>query len=137
MDEKFWEVDCINCGATLQIPYEDEDLGHTVAAVCPNCRTQIETTIGVPVTGGSVISPELEHKLTQLTTKLKTDPEIDLIMRSIRDEGFGVFVGLGLYSLKSTGQVEPTPKVDQDGKIKVGTFTEEDAKQFRQLKIKL
>lgn len=69
--------------------------------------------------------------MAELAEKITTNPEIAAIMESIRDEGFGVFFAMGFYERRSAKKVEPKPKVDSDGKIKVGTFTEEDEENFK------
>src|SRR3989344_5552479 len=126
MDKNFWNVECSNCGQTLRLTVEDKNLGKTVEAICPKCGSQTRTTIGVPTTEEELpdMPPELEQKLMALGEKITTDPEIAAIMESIRDSGFGVMFAMGLYQRKSAKKTEPKPRVDSNGKIKVGTFTE-------------
>jgi hypothetical protein len=133
MDKNFWNVECSNCGQTLRLTVEDKNLGRTVEAICPKCGHQTRTTLGVPATEEDIpnMPPELEQKMMALGERITTDPEIAAIMESIRDEGFGVFFAMGLYERKSTKKIEPKPRVDKDGKVKVGTFTEEDKQNFK------
>jgi predicted nucleic-acid-binding Zn-ribbon protein len=132
MENNYWNVECSNCGLSLRLTVKEKDFGKTVEAICPKCRTQTKTTIGVSVMEEELqISPELEQKMMALTEKITTDPEIAAIMESIREEGFGIMFAMGLYERKVAKKVKPQPKVDKDGKVKVGTFTDEDKENFK------
>lgn len=132
MDKNYWNVECSNCGLTLRLTVEEKDFGKTVEAICPKCRTQTKTTIGVPVTEEDFpISPELEQKMVELGEKITTDPEIAKIIEAIKDEGFGTFFAMGFYERKSSKKAKVSQKVDEDGKIKVGTFTDKDKEDFK------
>ncbi len=131
--KSYWNVECSNCSLTLRLTVEEKDVGKTVEAICPQCKTQTKTTIGVPVSEEDLqeISPELKQKMVELAEKITANPEIAEIMEAIRDEGFGVFFVMGLYERIVGKKAKPVPKVDEDGNVKVGTFTQKDEEELR------
>jgi len=129
-----WNVECSKCGLTLRLTVEEEDIGRTVEAICPECKTKTKTTIGVPVLEEDFrIPPKLEQKMAELAEKITTDPEIAGIVGAIRDEGFGVMLAMGIYKKTPNNEAveTPIPKVDENGEVKAGTFTKEDEENFK------
>ena len=141
MAKNFWNVDCVHCGQHLWLTVEDKDLGRMVEAICPKCKKQTPTTIGVSVVNAEEepdIPLGVRQKVEALAEKLIGDPEIGNLVRSIHEDGFGFLFAIGIYECDGVKKFSMTPKVDKDGKIAVGTFTEDDEEAFRKaFRIKL
>ena len=129
--ENHWNVECANCGLTLRLTVKEKDFGKTVKAICPRCKTQTRTTVGMPKIEEDVIPPNLELLVAELTEKIATNPEVAKIVDAIKDVGFSTFLAMGFCEIYPGRKTKPTPKVDRDGKIKVGTFTDEDKENFK------
>jgi len=71
---------------------EDKDLGRTVEAICPKCKKQTPTTIGVPAVEEELKIPsELKEKVVALVDKIMGNSDICDLIQSIREDGHNIF----------------------------------------------
>ncbi len=126
----------------------------TVDATCPECGAKTRTTLGVPDTqtesapelyeegGFGYLPPEAQQAADTILKRVKNDPEILEAVNTLFRLGFAPAMVLAILKLPEGAEPQPNLKVetrvDDQGNIKAGTFSEEDADEFQKIfKIKL
>jgi len=139
MGEQFWNFNCRYCGRHLKLTVQENNLGNKVEVLCQGCGQQTSTIIGTIEKRENVDLPlEVKQKIEKLTKEIQENSDILNLVESIWQDGFSLMLAVGVYENRFNNETIFIPKVDSDGKITDGTFTETDEEAFRKaFRIKL
>lgn len=137
--------ECPACGQKLRFAFKEEHAGKTVEVRCPTCGTHIKKDVGPPLAPPeppqdlpdeeifekhSDVSEDVERAMKDIKERIQSDPVIRERLKQIRGSGYTFAFALMLYDKGETGQA--APKVDKEGNIEEGVFSDEDKRKFRE-----
>ena len=128
MEKEYQYIPC-PCGKTLRISISEKDCGKTIEATCPECGRKPQAVI---VDLGALI----QRLDIALKRAIGGSEEVLGAVRDLLQAGFEIDPMLLMKIVPISWPPGPEPKVE-GGEIKPGTFSDEDTKWAREIKIDL
>ncbi|TSD02403.1 MAG: hypothetical protein Athens071424_99 [Parcubacteria group bacterium Athens0714_24] len=135
MEKEYQYLPCPDCNITLRLTISKKNYGRIVEVTCPTCGAKCQTVI----VDKKKIAELAERMSSAVTEALSESTDFLWALQALREAGFGINLAL-IGEIAPISQQSPKPvqpKVREDGKIELGTFSSEDENWAKKFKIKL
>jgi hypothetical protein len=125
-----------DCRNMLRLSVSEKDFGRTVDAICSTCGAKSQ----VVLMDQKKLEGLVERLASAMTKAVSESDEVSEAREALHEAGIAMkvsFIGEFASILQREPPKPAQPKVREDGKVEIGTFSSEDTNWAKELKIKL